>query len=78
MVTVGEDQAGTDFQVHICTPVSIARLESKRNLFIIDRWEGTHSLIERLNGFIADLNRDSTGVLELELAKHWLWEYGEL
>ena len=77
-VTVGEEQAGTDFQVHVCTPVSIARLESKRNVFMIDRWEGIPSLIEQLNGFITDLERESTTVIEHELAKHWLWEYGEV
>lgn len=75
MATVGDENGGSDYQLHICTPVSISRLESKRHVFMIDRWEGIPELIQKLNEFIQSIEDGTTNVLEHELAKHWAWEY---
>ena len=75
MATIGDENGGSDFQVHICTPVSISRLDSKRNVFMIERWEGISNLIEKLDDFIRGIENGTTNDLEYELAKHWAWEY---
>ena len=75
-VTVGDEKGGSNFQLHVCTPVSVSRLEPKRHIFMIDRWEGVPKLIEKLNDFIQRVEAETTSVLEHELAKHWAWEYG--
>ncbi len=75
MATVGDKDGGSDFQLHVCTPVSISRLESRRHVFMIEKWDGIPNLISKLNEFIQKIESDPTVVLEHELAKHWAWEY---
>ncbi len=74
-LTVGDENGGTDFQVQVCTPVSIKRLEKKRYIFMIEKWRGLPDLIRRFDAFIREIETDPTIDLYNELSKHWLWEY---
>lgn len=75
MVTVGDEKGGSDFQLHVCTPMSISSLDSKRHIYMIEKWEGVSPLISQLDAFIHEIENDPTIILDRELAKHWLWEY---
>lgn len=74
-VTVGEGKSGTDFQLTLCTPLSINRLDSQRYIFVIEKWRGVGDLVQRLDQFISDLELKSTNDIYLELSRRWFWEY---
>ena len=74
-ITVGDEKGGSDFQLHVCTSISISRLDSKRHVFMIEKWGGVSQLINQLDNFIHEIENDPTIILDHELAKHWLWEY---
>jgi hypothetical protein len=65
------------FQIHICTPVSIKRLENQRHCFLIEQYAGKADLIARLDGFIAEKTKGCTGDPYRVLAKLWRSEYGK-
>lgn len=75
-ITIGEDGAGNDYQVHVCTPVSISRIEKKDSIFMVDKWDGLKSIENKINEFIAselaDNVKDNPYYV---LSKHWRWEY---
>lgn len=75
-VNVGDGHAGCYYQVHVCTPMSMAAIENKRGCFLIDQWTGIAGLLKQLNDFI-DRELSSSVVCDPyeSLAKHWLWEY---
>lgn len=75
MVTVGDEKGGSDFQLNVCTPMSISRLSSKKHVFMIEKWEGVSQLISQLDAFIHEIESEPTNILDHELAKHWMWEY---
>ena len=75
-ITVGDDKGGSNFQLHVCTPVSISGLSSKIHVFMIDKWDGTTDLIGQLDAHISAVENDSTANIYHELSKHWMWEYG--
>ena len=74
-VTVGDDEGGSDFQLHVCTPVSISGLPSKKYIYMIDKWDGVSNLIDQLNAFVRNVESDPTVNAYHELARHWKWEY---
>jgi hypothetical protein len=74
-VNVGNDRGASYFQVHICTPQSIRRIENKRFCFSIDEFRGAHDLVERLDQFIEDRVANKPGDPYHILSKHWAWEY---
>lgn len=74
-VTVGDDEGGSNFQVHICTPKSIRRIREKRACFVVDCWAGTDDLIARLDEFIAEKTSATHKDPYHTLANHWIWEY---
>ena len=76
-VTVGDASGGSDFQVHVCTPTSMTRIDDKKGLFVIDAYAGLDDLIARLNNFISDIESDPTHDPMHRLAEHWLWEYSD-
>ena len=75
-VTVGDEAGGSDFQLHVCTPVSISRVNAKEHVFMIDRWDGVSGLIDQLDAFVEKIESDPTVDVFHELSKHWMWEYG--
>ena len=76
-ITVGDGHAGSNYQVHVCTPLSLPRLEEKRAIYLIDRWPGQRGLIDGLNARIAKVIEDArTHDPFHALARQWLWEYG--
>lgn len=77
-VTVGNDKGGTDFQVHVCTPTSIKRIDDKRFFFLIDEYTGVDDLAEALNQFISKINEEPTSNPIDVLATHWAWEYSPI
>jgi hypothetical protein len=75
-VNVGDGIAGTLFQVHICSPISIKRIEDKKGCFIVDQWEGLQHLISQMNVFVGKVtDQNNTDDPYLILSRHWLWEY---
>ena len=74
-VTVGDDKGGSNFQVHVCTPVSISGLETKKHAFMVDKWGGVSGLIDQLNAFVQKIESDPTVDVYHELSNHWMWEY---
>ncbi len=76
-VTVGDGNAGSNYQVHVCTPVSISTLEKKQNIYMTFEWLGFESLIKEMNAHIEELVSNSTDDPYHRLAKEWAWEYGQ-
>ena len=74
-VTVGDENGGSDFQLHVCTAMSISGISDKTHVFMIDRWLGTSDLIGRLDLFIHEVEANSLENIYHELSKHWYWEY---
>ena len=75
-VNVGNENGAAYYQIHICTPISIKRLSSKRYCFMIDEFRGVDDLIDRLNDFIEQkANPATAGDPYQKLARHWKWEY---
>ena len=74
-VTVGDDKGGSTFQVHVCTPVSISALDSKKHVFMIDKWDSVSGLIDQLDAVVRKIESDPTVNVYHELSKHWMWEY---
>ena len=52
-VTIGDEVGGSDFQVHICTPISIRGIQEKRAIFMLDEYCGLNDLIPKLACAIA-------------------------
>ena len=77
-VTVGDDSGGSNYQVHLCTPVSIRHIRNKRHCFMIDSWAGTSTLERELNAFVERIEAETTDNVIHTLARHWQWEYGEV
>jgi hypothetical protein len=75
--SVGDGEGSVLFQVHICTPASIKRVENKRHCFLIEHYAGTADLIARLDAFIAEKTRGCTGDPYRVLAGLWRSEYGK-
>ena len=73
---VGNEKGGSLFQVHLCTPASIKRIENKRHCFLIERYAGVADLIGRLDGFISEKTKSCTGDPYWALARLWRYEYG--
>ena len=73
---IGDEKGGALFQIHICTPASIKRVENKRQCFVIDQFAGVPDLIARLNSFIAEKTKCYTGDPYWLLARLWRYEYG--
>lgn len=76
--TIGDGEKGSNYQIHICTPTSIARLTVKRNLYMTDQWLGIEALIQELNAHIASRLARSTDDPYHLLAREWAWEYGTI
>lgn len=74
-VTVGDATSASNFQLHICTPISIRQIRDKRSLFMIDAFHGKSDLIAKLNEFIETQIADKPGDPNLLLAEYWNWEY---
>lgn len=74
-ITVGDCDGGSDFQLHVCTRISISGLDSKRHVFVVDKWDGASDLISQLDAFIEKIESDPTVNVYHELSKHWMWEY---
>lgn len=75
-VTVGDGHAGSNFQIQVCTPMSIAGLDKKENLYMTDQWLGAEALIDELNAYMASKIAESTDDPYYLLAEEWAWEYG--
>lgn len=77
MATVGEEGAGSNYYIHLCTASSIARIDDKSITFIIDQWKGEESLKLKLNEFIREsLENNVKDEPYHQLSKFWSWEYG--
>ena len=76
-VAVGDDTGTSDFQLHICTPLSIRRVANKRYAFLIDEFRSVSDLVTQLNDFIDSKAANRPGDPFQLLAKHWLWEYAK-
>ncbi len=76
-VTVGDEEGGTNFQVHVCTTLSIKYIHDKKGCFITEEWEGLPRLVAKMNEFLAKLFNDRYFGADAYflLSKHWLWEY---
>lgn len=74
---VGTEKGGGLFQIHLCTPVSIKRIENKRHCFLVEQYAGVPDLIVRLNSFIAGKTKGCTGDPYRVLARLWRHEYGK-
>ena len=76
VITVGENKAGNNFYLQLCTPISVKKLADKHDIFIIEKWEGIENLVQKLNSFIE--TKLSENVLDSDfecLDKYWHWEY---
>jgi len=76
-VDVGDDSGSASFQIHVCTPTSIARFPDKRHCFLIEEYLGPKPLIIRLDEFIAMKTDSAPGDPYWELAHVWRWECGK-
>ena len=75
-VTVGDENAGSNYQVHICSPQGTRRLDdNKSGLFVVQEWEGIDALIATMNQFIKQRTADAKVAQVHALAACWLWEY---
>ncbi len=75
-VNVGDGVAGNLFQAHICSPISIKRIQDKKGCFKIEKWEGLPQLITKMNEFIDNvIDNFSPDDSYMLLSRHWLWEY---
>jgi hypothetical protein len=74
--TVGSEEGSALFQLHICTPASIKRIENKRHCFLIEQYAGKADLIARLDDFIVEKTKGCAGDPYRVLARLWRWEYG--
>jgi Immunity protein 8 len=74
---VGNEKGGVLFQLHICTPVSIKRIENKRHCFLLEHYAGKADLISRLDDFILEKTSGCTGDPYHVLARLWRSEYGK-
>jgi Immunity protein 8 len=75
-VDVGDERGAASFQIHICTPLSIKRIDNQRQCFLIERYTGRADLISQLDRFIIEKTKGCTGDPYRALAHFWLWEYG--
>jgi len=75
--SVGDEKCSVLFQIHICTPASIERLENKRHCFLIEEYAGKADLTARLDGFITKKIKGCTGDPYRVLARLWRSEYGK-
>ena len=77
-VNVGDGVAGCLYQVHVCTPLSIKRIQKKKGCFLVEEWEGLDTLIVIMNEFIEKvLENNLSDDPYFVLGKHWLWEYSK-
>ena len=75
-ITIGENGSGSNYQIQVCTPMSLKHVEKKEYLLVIDKWQGIDHLI-------STINKEITKILEANpldeeyscLAKYWFWEY---
>jgi hypothetical protein len=75
-VSVGDDHGTGNFDVHICTPEAIRRIENKRYCFTIDEFHGVPDLVARLDAFIEErVPAHMPGDPFYHLSRYWLWEY---
>ena len=74
---VGNEKGSVLFQLHICTPASIKRIENKRHCFLLERYAGKEDLIARLDDFILEKTSGWAGNPYRVLAGLWCSEYGK-
>lgn len=75
VVTVGENKAGDNFYLQLCTPISIKNLADKHDIFIIEKWEGVEDLVQKLNNFIETKISENDQGSDFEcLDRYWHWE----
>jgi hypothetical protein len=74
---IGNNKGGGLFQIHICTPMSIKRIDNKRHCFLIEHYADAADLVARLDSFIAEKTKGCTGNPYWVLAKLWRYEYGK-
>jgi hypothetical protein len=75
-VNVGDGIAGNLYQVRICSPISIKRIQNKKGCFMVDQWEGLPRLVSQMNEFISEVtDKPSPDDPYVLLSRHWLWEY---
>ena len=72
---VGDNRGTANYQLHICTPLSIRRIADKRRAFMIDEFHGVDDLVRKLDAFIEDKVANKPGDPYQLLSKHWVWEY---
>jgi hypothetical protein len=76
VINVGENNAGDNFYLQLCTPISIKNLADKHDIFIIEKWEGIEILVEKLNNFIeVKLSENAKDSDYQCLDNFWHWEY---
>jgi len=76
VITVGENNAGDNFYLQLCTPISIKNLADKHDIFIIEKWEGVANLVDKLNNFIEDKLSENVKESDFQcLNNFWHWEY---
>ena len=64
-VNIGEKEAGNLYQIHLCTAISIRRLDVKRNLFMLEQWISLDDIIEKINVFIQETTESGNFSLSL-------------
>ena len=75
-VNIGEDGAGNYYQFCVCTNISISKLESKKNIFVVEKWHNINNLVSEINSFIkVKLENNVKDDPYEHLSKYWYWEY---
>lgn len=76
VITVGENNAGDNFYLQLCTPISIKNLADKHDIFIIEKWEGVENLVKELNNFIEVKLIENVKESDFQcLNNFWYWEH---
>ena len=76
VINVGENNAGDNFYLQLCTPISIKNLADKHYIFLVEKWEGIEDLIGKLNNFIEIKLSENIDVSNFEcLDNYWHWEF---
>ncbi|WP_417386172.1 Imm8 family immunity protein [Gimesia sp.] len=75
-LTVGENGAGCNYEVQLCTRTALKRLTDKRHLFLLDEWISREDTIAKINQFIEEtISKNLSEDPYQLLARYWLWEY---
>ncbi len=75
-ITIGENDAGFDYQIQLCTHTALKRVTDHRHLFLLDEWVSLEDTIAQINLYIEEtISKNLSQDPHHLLARYWLWEY---